>query len=148
MAASYMLATRKSQYHDSCVPAEKRQIATETAPKTQREGEISKTNLVAKDTIWKQSVDTERRCLKNWETNWGFLAEFDAQILRGSKGNPKEPQKIPEKASIFSDSVPNTNSGNYGNKVGTPLGQAMTKMEYKFYSERRRRKMGSDMVCY
>ena len=64
------------------------------------------------------------------------------------QGNPKEPEPLPEKASVFSDNIPNTNSGNYGNKVGTPLGEAMTKMEYQFYSGGRRRKLGKDMICY
>ena len=54
-----------SAYHDSCVPAEKRHVATETA-KPQKEGEFAKCDHVTKDTIWKQSVGTERRCLKNW----------------------------------------------------------------------------------
>ncbi|KAL4217617.1 hypothetical protein ACF0H5_022359 [Mactra antiquata] len=140
MAASYMLQTRKSQYHDSCVPAEKRQVPTET--KQYREAEYSNCDQVSQDTIWKQAVGTEKRCLKNWETSWGFLAEFDAQ------GNVKEAETLPEKATVFSDHVPNTNSGNYGSRVNTEIGSAMNRMEYQFYSGGRRKKLGDDMICY
>ena len=62
---SQVLLYISSAYHDSCVPAEKRHVATETA-KPQKEGEFAKCDHVTKDTIWKQSVGTERRCLKNW----------------------------------------------------------------------------------
>ncbi|XP_060586687.1 uncharacterized protein C2orf50-like isoform X2 [Ruditapes philippinarum] len=137
---------QKSQYHDSCIPAEKRQLPPET--KSYREAEYSNCDQVSQDTIWKQAVGTERRCLKNWEESWGFLAEFDAQILAGSKGNVKEPEPLPEKSTQFSDHVPNTNSGNYGNRVNTDIGTAMAKMEHQFYSDRRRRKLGGDMICY
>ena len=64
------------------------------------------------------------------------------------QGNVKEPEPLPEKSTQFSDHVPNTNSGNYGNRVNTDIGTAMAKMEHQFYSDRRRKKLGSDMICY
>lgn len=64
------------------------------------------------------------------------------------QGNQKEREALPEKSNVFSDSVPNTNSGNYGNRIDTPLGQTMAKMEYQFYSGGRRKKLGNDMICY
>lgn len=137
-----MLATRKSQYHDSCVPSEKKHVQQQAETKSYREAEYSNCDQVSQDTIWKQAVGGERRCLKNWEENWGFLADFDAQ------GKPKDPEPLPEKCSRFSENVPNTNSGNYGNRVKTDLGTAMAKMEYQFYSGGRRKKMGKDMICY
>ncbi|XP_052250432.1 uncharacterized protein C2orf50-like isoform X2 [Dreissena polymorpha] len=150
MAASYMLQTRKSQYHDTCIPAD-RKAALQGAGdsgKQHREAEYSNCDQVSQDTIWKQAVGGEKRCLKNWESSWGFLAEFDAQIKSGKNGKPKERPPLPEKATIFSDNVPNTNSGNYGNRVNTDLGTTMSKMEFQFYSGGRRKKMGSDMICY
>lgn len=53
-----------SQYHDSCVPSEKRQVQTES--KTYREAEYSDCDQVSQDTIWKQAVGGEQRCVKNW----------------------------------------------------------------------------------
>ncbi|XP_052762825.1 uncharacterized protein C2orf50-like isoform X2 [Mya arenaria] len=149
MAASYMLQTRKSAYHDSCIPAERKAVAAAAdTGKTYREAEYSNCDQVSQDTIWKQAVGAERRCLKNWDSSWGFLAEFDAQIKSGKRGNPKEKEPLPEKSNQFSENVPNTNSGNYGNRVNTELGASMQQMEYQFYSGGRRRKLGADMICY
>ena len=64
------------------------------------------------------------------------------------QGNQMEKEPLPEKASIFSSDMPNTNSGNYGNRVNTDLGRQMQNLEYKFYAEKRRRKLGNDLVCY
>lgn len=64
------------------------------------------------------------------------------------QGNMVEKEELPEKISIFSENVPNTNSGNYGCRHNTEPAKMMQNMEFKFYSDRRRRKMGSDMVCY
>lgn len=58
----------------------------------------------------------------------------------------KEP--LPEKASIFSAVMPNTISGNYGSRVTTNIGGQMQNLEFKFCAEKRRRKIGIDLVCY
>ncbi|XP_069105587.1 uncharacterized protein C2orf50-like isoform X3 [Argopecten irradians] len=113
------------------------------------EAEYSKCDTVTQDRIWKQAVGKEEMCLKNWSENWGFLTEFDAKgegITMA--GNRKEPEPLPEKISIFSDDVPNTNSGNYGSKVNTEVGKTMQQLEFQFYSGKRRKKMGNDLVCY
>jgi abhydrolase domain-containing protein 1/3 len=44
--------------------------------------------------------------------------------------------------------MPNTISGNYGSRVATNIGQQMQNLEFKFYAEKRRRKLGNDLVCY
>lgn len=143
MVGSYMLATRKSAYHDNCVPAERRNQATQVSTdKKRQEGDYVQCDAVKQDTIWKESVGGEKRCLKNWEHDWGFLTDFD------SKGNQIDREPLPEKASIFSSDMPNTNSGNYGSRVTTNLGQQMQNLEFKFYAEKRRRKLGNDLVCY
>jgi len=64
------------------------------------------------------------------------------------QGNQIDREPLPEKASIFSSDMPNTNSGNYGSRVTTNLGQQMQNLEFKFYAEKRRRKLGNDLVCY
>ncbi|CAL1538151.1 unnamed protein product [Lymnaea stagnalis] len=49
---------------------------------------------------------------------------------------------------MFSTVVPNTNSGNYGNRLSTETGQTMQSLENKFFSESRRRKLPEEMICY
>ena len=53
-----------------------------------------------------------------------------------------------EKVSIFSSDRPNTTSGNYGSRVATNLGRQMQNLEFSFFAEKRRRKIGIDLVCY
>lgn len=141
--ASYMLATRKSAYHDSCVP-KGGAPAPEPAAQGKPAPSADYTDHVTQDVIWKQSVHTEKRCLKNWEGNWGFITEYDA------KGQVKEKEELPEKSVMFSDdpNIPNTNSGNYGSRLGTQPAKQMQSLEHKFFSEGRRRKLPSDMICY
>ncbi|XP_078333902.1 ciliary microtubule inner protein 5-like isoform X4 [Crassostrea virginica] len=131
-----------SQYHDNCIPPERRQITTQTTEKAHKEGDYSQCDAVTQDRIWKQSVGKEGMCLKNWEENWGFLTEFD------SKGNQKPKEELPEGVNMYSNAVPNTNSGNYGNKVKSELGVKMQKLEHQFFGGQRKRKLGSEMVCY
>jgi len=69
-------------------------------------------------------------------------------VLFCCQGNQKEEEELPEKMSIFSEGVPNTNSGNYGSRVNTELGATIGQLEKKFYSKQRRKKMGNDLVCY
>jgi len=143
VVASYMLATRKSAYHDSCVPKTNNAAPEPPAPgKPANNAEFSKCDAVTQDVIWKQSVHTERRCLKNWEDSWGFLTDYDA------KGNVIEKEELPDKSVMFSDAIPNTNSGNYGSRLGTEPAKQMQGLEYKFFSEGRRRKLPDDMICY
>ncbi|XP_052097023.1 uncharacterized protein C2orf50-like isoform X1 [Mytilus californianus] len=149
MVGSYMLATRKSAYHDNCVPADRRDQATQvSADKKRQEGDYVQCDAVKQDTIWKESVTGEKRCLKNWSSDWGFLTDFDSKGDGITMGNQIERDPLPEKASIFSSDMPNTNSGNYGSRVNTDVGRQMQNLEYKFYAEKRRRKLGNDLVCY
>ncbi|KAK3759082.1 hypothetical protein RRG08_010696 [Elysia crispata] len=140
VAASYMLTSRKGGYRDSCAPKS-------TAPPPQpgrvaNEGDYNSCNAVIQDVIWKQSVQSERRCLKNWQEDWGFLTDFDP------KGNIKDKEELPEKSNMFSDNIPNTNSGNYGNRVSSEPGKTMQSLEFKFFSEGRRKKLPKEMICY
>lgn len=49
---------------------------------------------------------------------------------------------------MFSANVPNTNSGNYGSRLNTEMGKIMQNMEFNFNSERRKKKLGNDLICY
>ena len=64
------------------------------------------------------------------------------------KGNQKPKEELPEGVNMYSNAVPNTNSGNYGNKVKSELGVKMQKLEHQFFGGQRKRKLGSEMVCY
>ena len=64
------------------------------------------------------------------------------------QGEPKEKEELPERVNMFSENVPNTNAGNYGNRTSTEIGQTMQQLEFKFHSANRKRKMGSEMICY
>lgn len=135
--------TEKSAYHDSCVPKSTAPPPEPSAPgKAAKDGDYNSCNAVIQDVIWKQSVHSERRCLKNWEDDWGFLTDYDA------KGNIKEKEELPEKSNMFSDNIPNTNSGNYGNRVNTETGKTMQSLEFKFFAEGRRKKLPKEMICY
>ncbi|XP_022338060.1 ciliary microtubule inner protein 5-like isoform X2 [Crassostrea virginica] len=147
---SYYSRTKPSQYHDNCIPPERRQITTQTTEKAHKEGDYSQCDAVTQDRIWKQSVGKEGMCLKNWEENWGFLTEFDSKRNNAgfTMGNQKPKEELPEGVNMYSNAVPNTNSGNYGNKVKSELGVKMQKLEHQFFGGQRKRKLGSEMVCY
>jgi abhydrolase domain-containing protein 1/3 len=77
------------------------------------------------------------------EENWGFLTEFD------DKGREKEAKTVQEEEiSVFTDELPNTNAGNYGYRTKKNIGEQIQNLEFKFYSDKRRRKMGDDLICY
>ncbi|XP_074656491.1 ciliary microtubule inner protein 5-like isoform X2 [Tubulanus polymorphus] len=142
LVPNYMKASEPSAYHETCIPKRPNvQPATDT---NHSQGDYVACDQVSQDTIWKQAVEKEKLGLKNWETNWGFIAEFD------QRGEIREKPELPsvEQTSIFSESVPNTNSANYGSRLNTEIGTKIQNLEYQFYSERRRRRLGDDMVCY
>ncbi|XP_076456641.1 ciliary microtubule inner protein 5-like isoform X2 [Babylonia areolata] len=132
----------KSAYHDNCMP--RQTVGTQASPggPGPSEAQLKACDAVTQDKVWKQSVASERRCLQNWDENWGFLTEYD------SKGQPIEKEELPEKMAVFSNDVPNTNAGNYGSRLSTDPGRTMQNLEFQFYSDRRRRKLDSEMVCY
>ncbi|XP_059176813.1 uncharacterized protein C2orf50-like isoform X2 [Physella acuta] len=137
-SASYMFSTKKSAYHDSCIP--KPFVPPPEPAKNAKDA--GKCDVITQSVIWKESVKAEQRCLKNWEANWGFLADYD------TKGNAREKEELPEKSNMFSDVIPNTNSGNYGNRLGKESGQMVQALETRFFSDSRRRKLPEEMICY
>ncbi len=62
------------------------------------------------------------------------------------QGNPKPKKKPIENPSAFAEgSVPMTNAGNYGARIGTDNGNKMIRLEHKFYSDKRKRKMDPEL---
>ncbi|XP_050407665.1 uncharacterized protein C2orf50 [Patella vulgata] len=139
----FSYSNNKSANHDSCLP--KTKGGPSAAAGTNRkytEGDHRKCDAITQNKIWAENVESEKRCLKNWKSDWGFLTEYDPH------GNLKPKEEMPDRVALYSENVPNTNSANYGNRLNTEVGQTMQAMEFKFYSERRRRKMGDDLICY
>ncbi|CAG5118176.1 unnamed protein product [Candidula unifasciata] len=132
----------RSQYHESCVPKNVTQtVEPADAGKAQKSLDRVNFDPVSQDVIWRQTLQAERRCLKDWEENWGFLTAYDA------KGRVRERQPLPERSNMFSNDVPNTSSGNYGNRLTTDLGSTMSTLEKRFFSQHRKRHLPSEMLC-
>ncbi|PAA72521.1 hypothetical protein BOX15_Mlig028872g1 [Macrostomum lignano] len=132
----------KSQYHERCVPAQSTQAAAAAAEKPLTSAELRKMDAVGQDKVWRQYVENESRHNKQWEQNWGFMAEFD------QKGNKKERKVLAEESTVFSTSFPNTDAGNYGHRVNTATGQRLMEMQRKFDAANKRSKPDKDIVCY
>ncbi|BFZ11402.1 hypothetical protein BsWGS_14442 [Bradybaena similaris] len=140
--AGYLLRTTRSQYHDSCIPKNATQaVESADAGRSQKATDPAKQDVVVQDVVWRETLQAERRCLKDWEENWGYLTMYD------SKGNVKEKEALPGRSNMFSDQVPNTDSGNYGNRLTTDLGRTMLSLEKQFFSQQRKRNLPSDMLC-
>lgn len=77
-----------------------------------------------------------------WETQWGFVLELDP------KGDPKPRKELPEKVSLYSNSLPNTDGTSYGSRLNTDCGRRIQNLETRFYSANKKRKMGSDLICF
>jgi len=135
--------SKESEFHQNCVPKQKQQPAAPPAGTDKsKESDYAKCDAVTQDEIWKQAVNTEKHGVKEWQENWGFLADYDP------KGRPKSPEELPEKVSAFSEDVPNTNAGNFGSRLNTDIGQNIQSLEFQFNSHNRKKKMGSDLICY
>ncbi|ELT90004.1 hypothetical protein CAPTEDRAFT_208392 [Capitella teleta] len=142
---SYM---KKSEFHQNCIPKEVKEREAAVAASIPTGGAkvgdatFAKLDVVTQDTIWKQCVNVEKKGAQEWAKNWGFLTEFD------EKGEPRPPKEEPEKVTQFSDILPNTNAGNYGSRLTTPVAQNIQDLEHRFNSQNRRRKLDNEMVCY
>lgn len=135
-------APRSSEFHQTCIPPEKRAAAAQTSSEGRRDVDNVAGDVVAQDKMWRQSVDNEKQNAKKWEQNWGFLAEVDP------KGRAKTPVQLPDKVNMFSDDLPNTNAGEYGARLSTDTGLTMQQLEFRFHSGNRKKKMENDLVCY
>lgn len=99
-------------------------------------------DAVARDRIVTNTILNARRRDRLWETQWGFVLELDP------KGEPKPRKVLPETVSLYSNSVPNTDGSNYGSRLNTDSARRIQNLETRFYSANKKRKMGSDLICY
>ena len=67
----------KSAYHTTCVPAEKKETHIPEPSRNYSQQDYAKCDSVTQDKIWKQMVGNEKRCIKRWDENWGFLQDYD-----------------------------------------------------------------------
>lgn len=56
------------------------------------------------------------------------------------QGNKKEPRELPASVPFFSDTVPCSTSQEVGSRVDTPLGRALSHMDFFFVEGTRKKK--------
>lgn len=79
-------------------------------------------------------MEAEARGQRRWAENWGFLKDYDPL------GNKKEPQELPANVPFFSDTFPSSTSREVGSRVDTPLGRALSHMDFFFVEGTRKKK--------
>jgi hypothetical protein len=57
---------RSSDYHKTCVPAHQKAAAVQAGESKFKESEYSGCDAVTQDTIWKQSVEVEKKGAEQW----------------------------------------------------------------------------------
>ncbi|KAL4624214.1 hypothetical protein GN956_G18599 [Arapaima gigas] len=99
----------------------RRQSATEARAPERRDPDLG--DPVKQDQSWREMVRAEKEAVRQWQKNWGFLADFD------QLGRPRQEAPLPRDVSVFSDRVPNTASRVLGSRVGTELGLALARLD-------------------
>uniref|UniRef100_A0A8C6W4Y1 Uncharacterized protein n=1 Tax=Nannospalax galili TaxID=1026970 RepID=A0A8C6W4Y1_NANGA len=94
---------------------------------------------VQQDQLWRELVEAEGRGQRRWAENWSFLKDYDPM------GNKKEPEKLPVDLPLFSDTFPSSTSRVVGSRVDTPLGRALTHMDFFFMEGTRKRKQEDEL---
>uniref|UniRef100_V9L9J2 Ciliary microtubule inner protein 5 n=1 Tax=Callorhinchus milii TaxID=7868 RepID=V9L9J2_CALMI len=115
-------------------------VASRSSPGKARELEYF--DAVKQDQVWREFMHAEWRGVKRWENNWSFLKEYD------DKGRPKVQKPLPEYVPVFSDKVPNSTNQTFGSRIDTHLGQALIRMDFKFQSGNRKKRLDSELVMY
>uniref|UniRef100_A0A1I8IMS4 Reverse transcriptase domain-containing protein n=1 Tax=Macrostomum lignano TaxID=282301 RepID=A0A1I8IMS4_9PLAT len=127
---------QKQQHAKAAKPYRRPEAAMEASNARAGTGHQDGKDAVNQDKIWRQFLENEQRLDKQWEQNWGFICEFD----------PKTKKVLPEEASVYSEKVPNTDAGNYGNRLATEAGQRVAQMQAKFETQNRRSKPDKDII--
>lgn len=98
-------------------------------------------NAVKEDLTWREGLWRERRGVKEWERNWGFLRGYD------QLGRPKFEKPPPTNTTPFSDRMPNTANRVYGSRLSTPLAVQIVLMDRLLVgrANHRRQKINFDM---
>ncbi|OBS65875.1 hypothetical protein A6R68_05584 [Neotoma lepida] len=66
--------------------------------------------------------------------------EFGVCKTKRKYGNKKEPKELPADVPFFSDILPSSASRDVGSRVDTPLGRALTHMDFFFMEGTRKKK--------
>jgi hypothetical protein len=61
------------------------------------------------------------------------------------QGNKKEPEKLLEYVSFFSNTVPNSTNQVVGSRVDTPLGRGLMHMDFFFSEGARKKKLEEEL---
>lgn len=91
--------------------------------------------------IWIEAIEKEGKAILEWNEKWGFLADYDM------KGEIKEQKELPEKISVYSDSVPSSSGQTYGHRLETDVAKQMADMQ-KALSSTYRRQKNNALICY
>ncbi|KAK3745715.1 hypothetical protein QZH41_020275 [Actinostola sp. cb2023] len=82
-----------SFYHDKCTPKYIKERVKSAPPRTYSQREYAKCDVVREDEIWKNECKNERKMIRKWEENWGFLADYD-QKIRNFKIQSQEEKNV------------------------------------------------------
>nr|XP_033795863.1 uncharacterized protein C2orf50 homolog isoform X2 [Geotrypetes seraphini] len=111
-----------------------------TAAQRVQEKKGNDDDIVQQDRIWREFIETEKRCNKHWKEHWSFLKDYD------SLGNEKEEQPLPECVSMFSNNIPNTTNQNFGSRLNTNIGKTLVQMDYFLTKRHQKRKLGDELL--
>ncbi|XP_042244659.1 uncharacterized protein C2orf50 homolog [Thunnus maccoyii] len=143
-SAGYRLPQRSSETRPISTqpPADKSRYAKGDAVSAAHNPDRSDT--VKQDQVWKESVWSERRGVREWEKNWNFLRNYDQM------GQLKSKEPLPSYVSLFSDRVPNTTNQMFGSRLSTPLGSELVKLDrlLLWSAGHRKRKQDPEMLPY
>ncbi|XP_033844610.2 uncharacterized protein C2orf50 homolog [Periophthalmus magnuspinnatus] len=103
---------------------------------------IRQEDPVKQDLLWRELVWSERRGVKEWEKNWGFLMKYD------HLGCQKQETPLPSYVSFFSGNVPCTNNQMFGSRLSSPAGQELLRLDRLLFlsSNNQRRKLDPEML--
>lgn len=126
-----------SLYHEKCAPQIER--IKSAPPRAYTQSDFAKCDVVRTDEIWKNRCRNEGKMARKWDENWGFLKDYDP------KGRLKPKKELPEKVSVYSDTVPNTTSHQFGHRVKSAPARTMQKFERL---TNYRMKSNKELLCY
>ncbi|PAA82759.1 hypothetical protein BOX15_Mlig021624g1, partial [Macrostomum lignano] len=103
-----------------------------------------------RDEIWRQNLIREALLDRQRDEQWGFLANYDQRgqpktaAKHGSEGGTE--RSLLDTSDRLAVTVPSTEAGNYGNKVGSQTGQLIANLQNRSEASNRRKKMDKDFV--
>ncbi|XP_068195608.1 uncharacterized protein C2orf50 homolog [Antennarius striatus] len=122
-SAGYRLPERNNVTRPvtSAPRAEKTRRAQVDAPRKELNPDVG--DAVKRDQAWKDLVVSERRGVREWEKNWGFLRNYDHM------GQLKQEEPQINHLSLCSDRIPKTSNQTFGRRLSTPLGSEVVRLD-------------------